>query len=120
MKIYLNIGSDEVTIITEDGGLACIREAEAISNVGDKDYEPRVATSDYYQRRIPNTPDELKEFSECEDIWEYLAEGKMYYDDWPTQAFNSWEAIHTALQWLAPHEENYEFVSELFTEIFDG
>ena len=97
MKIQLLHSSEEITIICEDGGIACIREAEPI----DED-TPRIATSDYYQYRLCDMDLSLiaDNDEECIDIWTLLGEGKMYCDDWEDKAFNSFHAIRDALNWL--------------------
>lgn len=110
MKFRLIIESDEVIVITEDGGIACIREAEALSND-----EPRIATTDYYQSRITDF-DSIY----LTDLFERLAEGKMHYEDWPTTPFNSMVAINDALNWLCPDVTDWEITNDLFAELFDG
>jgi len=109
MKFRLIVANDEVIVITEDGGIACIREAEALS----KD-EPRIATTDYYQSRLTDF-----ESINSDNIFECLAEGKMYHNDWAVVSFNSMTAVEDALAWLCPHVTQWEIVNDLFTQLFD-
>ena len=81
-------GDDEITVITEDGGVACIREVDEI-----EEGDGRVAVTDYYQSRFDN------KMLEEEDIWEILSEGKIYCEDWTTP-FDNPEHIQDALTWL--------------------
>ena len=110
MKFRLIIKNDEVTVITEDGGVACIREAEDLS----KD-EPRIAVTDYYQSRL--TDDES---INADNVFECLAEGKMYCNDWEVVPFNSMTAVEDALAWLCPHITQWEITNDLFSHLFDG
>ncbi|MDG1752829.1 MAG: hypothetical protein P8I03_14410 [Thalassotalea sp.] len=116
MKIQLLLTSDEVTIICEDGGIACIREAVPI----DKD-TPRIATSDYYQSRITDMDLSLivDNDDECIDIWSLLAEGKIYHDDWEDKPFNSLFVINKALIWLGHNPDECVITEEsLFPSVF--
>lgn len=107
MKFRLIFETDEITILTEDGGIACIREAEAMSPD-----EPRIAVTDYYQMRITDVP-------LCTDnLFEYLAEGKMYHKDWPDTPYNNVLAIQDALAWLCLGETNWEVSDEIFPQFF--
>tara|TARA_R110000772_G_scaffold5454_4_gene19494 strand:+ start:6226 stop:6543 length:318 start_codon:yes stop_codon:yes gene_type:complete len=89
--------NDEITIITEDGGVACVRYADELDN-GDG----RQAVTDYYQDRL------TQEMIDSDIIWEQLGEGKMYCNDWTT-SFDNHEHITDALQWLCPLCETWEY-----------
>jgi hypothetical protein len=110
VKFRLIIESDEITVITENGGVACIREAADLS----KD-EPRIAVTDYYQSRL--TDDES---INADNVFECLAEGKMYCNDWAVVPFNSMTAVEDALAWLCPDITEWEITNDLFTHLFDG
>lgn len=110
MKFMLIIDtpSEEITVVTQDGGIACIRYAEPCSET-----PLRVATTDYYQTRITQLEDPT-----ADNVWELLAEGKMYANDW-NKEYNSLELIQDALNWLCLGEENWEICDNLFPEIFN-
>lgn len=103
MKYRLVVESDEITVIVEDGGIACIRKAEPIDN------EPRTAVTDYYHTRI-------KSIDPKDNLFEQLAEGDMSCKDWPTERFNSLEVIQDALEWLAVGNTDWEQDNNLFLE----
>ena len=81
--------SDEITVILEDGGVACIRYADEM-----EEGDGRTAVTDYYQSRFDQT------MIDEENIWEELGEGKMYCKDWYGAKFDSKEVINDALTWL--------------------
>ena len=103
--------SEEIIIITEDGGVACIRDAEPID-----DTDTRIATSEYYQSRITND-------TNTDNIFEELGEGTMYYNDWDeTECADHLDErlITDALEWLVCATVGVEFVRDdtIWTNIF--
>jgi len=88
MKYRVIKDGDEITVITEDGGIACIREVDELDE-GDG----RQAVTDCYQSRFDN------KILESGNIWEILGEGKMYCEDWQTP-FDNPDHIQDALEWL--------------------
>jgi hypothetical protein len=105
MRYNLIETGDEVIVITSDGGVACIRQAEPFDDT------PRVATTDYYQTRLTDIP-------LVDDVWTELAEGKMYAEDWETREFNDLALVFDALQWLGVGETDWLLVKEpLFPHI---
>jgi len=103
MKFRIVIEADELTIITENGGIACTREAEG--DVG----EPRVATTDYYQNYINSCSPAT--------LFDELAEGEMEFKDWATEEYNNWVVIQDALEWLSP-DTTWEICDDLFLDYF--
>ena len=93
MKYRLMEYSDEIVVILEDGGIACIRDIDATDDMPD-----RQSTTDYYQTRFTQ-----EDWDSQENIWEIVGEGKMYYNDWDTP-FNDPKHIQDALEWLAVGE----------------
>jgi len=104
MKFRIVIEPNELTIITENGGIACTREAEG--DVG----EPRVATTDYYQNYINSCSPAT--------LFDELAEGEMEFKDWATEEFNSCEVIKDALNWLSPETSSWKLCNDLFLDFF--
>lgn len=104
MKYRIITEPDEITIITGNGGIVCVREAESI------DTEPREAVTDYYHMK-------LTEIDTTNDIWEELAEGTIYCNDWETAKFNSDEVVKDALNWLVPNETEFTRDDSLFTNL---
>lgn len=104
MKYRLIKTSDEVTVVTEDGGIACIREIDAIGET------PRTATTDYYQSRITS-------LDNTDDLYEKLGDGKMFYVDWETAKFDSQEVLDDALAWLCTTETTWERDDSLFPDV---
>ena len=88
MKYRVIKDSEEITVILEDGGIACIREAYELDE-GDG----RQSTTDYYQNRFDD------ETLESGELWETIGEGKMYYNDWTTP-YDDPKHIWDALNWL--------------------
>ena len=86
MKYRLIKNDDSVTVIMEDGGVACIEVDEG----DDQDY---LSYTEYYQDRF------TKEMLAKGDIWDQLACGKMYRSDWETD-FDNPDHIEEALEWL--------------------
>jgi len=112
MKVQLIIESDELTIITENGGIACSREAEPLSET-----EPRVSTVDLYE--MPLTEIDVESLTDEHNVWCALGEGNMYYEDFEKQKFNSYNVITFMLEWLGVAYDDCEFTSEdLFLEHF--
>jgi hypothetical protein len=107
MKIRIIQDKNEITVITEDGGIACIREADDMSPE-----EPRIAVTDYYQMKITDPS------MTSENLFECLAEGKMYHKDWIDVKYNSLTAIEDALAWLCSAETSFEVSDDLFTRLF--
>lgn len=98
----------EITIITENGGVACIRESGY-----SLDDEPRVAVTDLYQMRLNDDPSIT-----ADNVFDVLAEGKMYCTDSATAKYNSLEAIEDALGWLVLGEKNWELSNSIFLDLF--
>jgi hypothetical protein len=108
MKFRIVFNANEITVITQDGGIACIREADDIIPG-----EPRTAVTDYYQNRLT---DVLQ--NEEGTLFDRLAEGKMYQKDWSNVEFNSLVAIQDALSWLCMGIKNWEICEDLFPLLF--
>ena len=105
MKFRIILEEDELTIITQDGGIVCIRKAEPVDT-------PRVAVTDYYY-------DKLTDITITKDnVFEVLAEGPMHYNDWAILKFNNPVLVTEALSWLNPEVKDWELVDDLFVEIF--
>lgn len=111
MKFRVQMDEEELTIFTEDGGVACIRVAEPIS-----DDEERIATTDYYQSRIDLSDPECT----SDNLWEYLGEGKLYHEDWAHTKYNSLKAIQHALDWLCVGNDDWELSEDLFEDFLNG
>ena len=92
-QVIVNLNEEECTVITASGGIVCIRSAESIN-----ESSPRLSTTDYYQRKITDIPAE--DISADASVYEHLAEGKMYYNDWRDTPYNSPSLINDALSWL--------------------
>ena len=90
----------EMTIVTEDGGVASIRYMHE---------EDRWATTDYYQSRITNEKN-------WDDVWKNLSEGKMYYNDWE-KIISIDVVINDALSWLCPTESQWENDPNIFPHL---
>ena len=105
--------TDEITVVTEQGGLVCIQRADPISNLGNGEEKPRIAVSDYYQMLITEDPT-----CTADNLFECLAEGLIYHKDWPDVSYNSLTAITDALNWLSPNETTWEMTDDLFPDIF--
>jgi hypothetical protein len=91
----------EFNVVTEDGGVACIRYM---------DEEDRKATTDYYQDRITDE-------KTWQDVWDNLGQGKMYYNDWKHGQADKGDLILEALNWLVVGETNWEKDPTLFTHL---
>ncbi len=89
MKYRTIIGKEDITVITEDGGIANIHYAEELDE-GDK----RKSVTEYYQARF--TQEMLDSGA---DIWEEVGEGNMYYNNW-TCEYDDPTLIGDALKWL--------------------
>ena len=107
-RLLIDESEKEITVLTEDGGIACIREADAISP-----NEPRIATTDYYHTRITEL-----ESATPENLFDLLGEGKMSCDDWADEQYNSLILIQDALAWLSPSEVEWNLSDSIFTEFF--
>lgn len=107
MKFRIIVEKDELTIITQDGGIVCIREAEPIS-----EDEPRTAVTDYYHKKL------TEEGINRDNVFEVLAEGSMQANDWPQISFNDLDLIKDALRWLNPYVFRWELVDDLFVDLF--
>jgi len=90
---YRIIEEDDSTfnVLVEDGGVACIRFVDESDIMVDG--KMRVATTDYYQSRITDE-------TTWDEVWENLAEGKMYYNDWNEDKANMDFMVKDALNWL--------------------
>jgi hypothetical protein len=116
MKYRLIKTSDEITIVTEDGGVACIRQAEPLSALDDT-CPNRQSTADYYQSRIDLVAfAEFEKANPGEGIYIFLGEGKMYYEDWDVP-FDTPQPLADAMQWLVVDESNFVRDDSLFTSI---
>lgn len=107
-RIIFDNGANEITVITENGGIACIREVEDMST--DK---PRIAVTDYYQMRLTDVP-----LDQRDNLFDHLATGKMYNNDWVSVKYNSLTAIGDALDWLCVGETDWELSEDLFLHFF--
>ena len=105
MKFRIIQEPDELTIVTEKGGVVCIRSAEPVNNI------PRTAATDYYHKVIS------EDGMNSNNVFEKLAEGDMESTDWSSEKFNSVVVIHDALFWLDPEQEEWLLVDDLFTDI---
>lgn len=86
--------SEEITVLVDDGGVACIRDT-------DDNGEGRKSTTDYYQDRI--TQEMLDEEL---NVWEEVGEGKMYWNDWKTDKDDP-AHVQEALEWLVAGETEF-------------
>lgn len=80
--------AEEIHVITDDGGIACIREVDA---------EEYAAITEYYQERFDAG------MIESETLWEELGEGKMYCKEWQSGYETDkelQEKVEDALDWL--------------------
>lgn len=87
MKYRVIKSHDEITVITEDGGIACIRDVDN----GD---EGAQSVTDYYQDRFDQV------ILDNDTIWDTVGQGKMYCEDWTTP-FDDPAHVQDALQWLS-------------------
>lgn len=78
-------------VFTEDGGVTTIEKIEGTYR------------SSYYQRTI-------SDMEEGEDMWDYLAEGKIFVKDWHEHTPSKTDAIMDALFWLAPITHHQDWV----------
>lgn len=107
-RLLIDESEKEITVLTEDGGIACIREADDISP-----NEPRIATTEYYHTRITEL-----ESATPENLFDLLGDGKMSCDDWADEQYNSLILIQDALTWLSPSEVEWNLCDSIFTELF--
>ncbi len=105
MKFRIILEEGELTVITQDGGIACMREAEPVDT-------PIVAVTDYYYDKLTDTT------ITKDNVFEVLAEGKMVCSDWTILKFNNPVLVTDALSWLNPEIKDWELVDDLFVEIF--
>ena len=84
-------GGEEIFVITEDGGLACIMDKEGCS-----EDEKRLSSTEYYQERFTQEMLDAEEsiFEQTE-----MCDGKMYWADWETPYTNP-DHVQDALEWL--------------------
>jgi hypothetical protein len=61
----------------------------------------------------------LTEVPENSEVFEALAEGKMYANDWETDAFNSQTVIDDALAWLVVGETEFVRDDGIFADLFE-
>lgn len=99
----------EIIVITEDGGVACIREADDIS-----ESEPRISVTDYYLINLNHVPQDDKE-----NLWDNLGLGEIYHNDWPDTPYHAQVAIDDAINWLSPYHQAWERCDDLFPHLFD-
>lgn len=110
-RLILDTNEPEITVITEDGGIACIRQADDITGSPEG---KRIAVSDYYDTRINSLTD-----CDKDNLFECLAEeAKIYHDDWADKSYNDISVIQTALHWLSPNADTWELVNDLFVDYF--
>lgn len=76
------ITPNDITILTQDGGIATIHKVED---------EDRYLTT-YYQNRCDATFDD--------EMWDALSEGKVYHKDWYNKKEIDEDMIIDALEWL--------------------
>lgn len=100
MKFRLEQTSEELLVIMEDGGIACIRDADAL------EYKSII---DLYQDRFD------QEMIDNQTLWEELGEGKMYVEESPYEA-NDIRNIQFALEWLSVGD-TYEYDPEIWEDL---
>ena len=99
MKYRIVKRSDELDVITEDGGVASIRYADEM-----EENDGRTAVTDYYQTRITQ-----EVLDSGESIWDYLGEGKMYCEDWYRTDFDNPKLVQDALEWLCAGHTKFQY-----------
>jgi len=75
MKVQILIETEEVTFVSEEGRVICVRAAEPIDEQCN-----RKSTADIYEMQLNEVPDGL--YKASEGIWSALAESTMYFEDW--------------------------------------
>lgn len=90
-RFYLKLGHEDNDLFAPDGGVAVIR------------HNGEHMLTDYYQERIDPEWDE-------EEIWDKLAEGEMYVQDWENEQYLTNEMIDDAINWLGYDPKNVEVV----------
>ena len=90
-RLLIDESEKEITVLTEDGGIACIREADDITEL---------------------------ESATPENLFDLLGDGKMSCDDWADEQYNSLILIQDALTWLSPSEVEWNLCDSIFTELF--
>lgn len=86
------ITPNDITILTQDGGVATIHKVED---------EDRYLTT-YYQDRCDATFDDA--------MWDRLSEGKVYLKDWHDKTSIDQQMIDDALEWLNVFCHDFEQV----------
>lgn len=107
-RLIIDNNEKEITVLTENGGIACIRQADDISPD-----EPRMALTEYYGSRLVDIPTNREG-----DIFEWLSEGSIYFKDWTVEKYNSLTAIQDALSWLVVGQVDWELSDSIFTQYF--
>lgn len=93
MKQFKLVMADDNDLYAPDGGVAVIR------------YNGEMMLTDYYQEKIdPKWP--------TDDIWENLAEGKMYCKEWEGENKLTQEMIDDAISWLGYNPDEVEVIKE--------
>jgi len=103
MKYRLIEEIDEITIITELGGIVCVRETE--------DQDGRIATADYYHLSL------LEIDVEKQEIWNQLSEGTIDCIDYTITPFDHYSVIDEALEWLCPNVTKFELDNSIFSNV---
>ena len=98
--VLFDLGNDECTIVTEEGGVACAH------NNGDH------IVSEYYQDALSRG--DLECLYEDETIWDILGQGKLYSNDWagdkkdyPLKTKIDDEVVKDLREWLCPDETDF-------------
>jgi len=95
------INNTDFDIITEDGGVASVY------------YNEEALVTNYYQTRLTDI--------KGVNVWDELAEGKVYVKEWDEDTRPEDEVIiRDALNWLViPSPSEWEYDNTLFSNIFD-
>jgi len=102
----LQSGDDSVAVILEDGGFGEVHYAEPTY-----DNCSRLSTTEYCKTRFTQADID----NEDTPIYEILAEGDMYYNDWVTP-FTDPTHVQYILQWLAP-ECSYQLDETIWPDL---
>ena len=86
MKYRAIIGEDEILVLTENGGVAMILadQSGGIDGV--------TAKTEYYETRLSDIPHATED-----NVFDKLAEGKLYIKDWKEERFDSFVVVMLSL-----------------------
>lgn len=90
------ISPNDITILTQDGGIATIHKVED----GENEWGRYIST--YYQDRCDAT------FGE--EMWDRLWDSKVYFKDWSNKTDIDQQMIDDALEWLNVFCHDFEQV----------